>query len=380
MRRIPLFNKRKSSYLAFLKSFFRACLNRLSFQKMLGSLQSLCFSKPVHDDNQHLNDKGALISSRGLRKTFRQGKLHLPAVDFFDVDIFPGETLGLVGESGCGKSTAALSLARLCRPSSGQVFFEGVDIYSLSHQKMKRMRRKIQMIFQDPYASLNPRMLVEDIIGEALDIHGLARGKKQRKEKVAYLLELVGLHADHMTRFPHEFSGGQRQRIGIARALAVEPRFIICDEAISALDVSVQAQVVNLLKDLQKKMLLTYLFIAHDIAMVQYISDRIAVMYRGRLVELAASDALCKEPLHPYTQLLLSSVSLRDPRLERKREKCTVVEEDNPFLERREACVFCHRCPKAFELCYRKQPNWIEARKGRFIACHLIKNAPGNTT
>lgn len=263
-----------------------------------------------------------LIEVAGLKKHFHLGKGNvLKAVNDISFSINEGETLGLVGESGCGKSTAGRTILRLYEPTAGSVRFNGTDIYKLSPNKMKAMRRDMQMIFQDPYASLNPRFTVTDIIGEALDIHGLAGSRQERKKRVEELLDMVGLNPDHSTRYPHEFSGGQRQRIGIARALAVNPKFIICDEPISALDVSIQAQVVNLLQDLQKRLGLTYLFIAHDLSMVKHISDRVAVMYLGRIVELAESHELYANPQHPYTKALLSAIPVPDPEIERNKKR-----------------------------------------------------------
>jgi len=322
---------------------------------------------------QSLENKGnvkPLIEVRNLKKHFKIGKQVLKAVNNLDLVIYPGETLGLVGESGCGKSTAGRTMLRLYEPTDGEMVFDGKNIFDLSPNDMKKMRREIQMIFQDPYACLNPRMTVEDIIGEALDIHQLAAGKK-RKERIAELLKLVGLNPEHMERFPHEFSGGQRQRIGIARALAVEPRFIICDEPISALDVSIQAQVVNLLKELQNKMGLTYLFIAHDLSMVKYISDRVLVMYLGNMVELASSDDLYAEPLHPYTKALMSAVPIPDPEVERNRERIMLTGDIPSPMNPPSGCVFRTRCPAAMDVCAKKAPEWQEVRPGHFTACHL---------
>lgn len=263
-----------------------------------------------------------LIEVEGLKKYFNVGggKI-LKAVDNISFNIREGETLGMVGESGCGKSTAGRTILRLYEPTGGSVRFNGTDIYKLPPKKMKSMRRDMQMIFQDPYASLNPRFTVTDIIGEALDIHGMAGSRAERKKRVEELLDMVGLNSDHATRYPHEFSGGQRQRIGIARALAVNPKFIICDEPISALDVSIQAQVVNLLKDLQDRLGLTYLFIAHDLSMVKHISDRVAVMYLGKMVELADSEELYANPIHPYTKTLLSAIPVPDPEIEANKQR-----------------------------------------------------------
>lgn len=312
-----------------------------------------------------------LLQVKGLTKYFKVNKQHLKAVENVSLDIYEGETVGLVGESGCGKSTAGRTIIRLHKPTAGDVYFNGENINQYSGKKLKQLRREIQMIFQDPYASLNPRMTVEDIIGEALDIHGLARGKK-RKERILELLDLVGLDAEHISRFPHEFSGGQRQRIGIARALAVEPKFIVCDEPISALDVSIQAQVVNLLQKLQKQMGLTYLFIAHDLSMVKYISDRILVMYLGNMMELASSDELHENPLHPYTQALLSAVPVPDPKL-KDRERIVVSGDVPSPLNPPSGCVFRTRCPHAMDICAKQVPEWKEVRENHFTACHLYE-------
>lgn len=271
-----------------------------------------------------------LLEIKNLKQYFNPGKPNMvKAVDDISFDIYKGETLGLVGESGCGKSTTGRTIIRLYNATDGQVLFNGEDVHGKkSRSQLKKFNRKMQMIFQDPYASLNPRMKVADIIAEGIDIHGLASSKEERLKRVHDLLETVGLNKEHAGRYPHEFSGGQRQRIGIARALAVDPDFIIADEPISALDVSIQAQVVNLMQELQKEKGLTYLFIAHDLSMVKYISDRIGVMYFGKLVELAPSDALYKNPLHPYTQSLLSAIPLPDPEYERTRRR----KEYNPSI------------------------------------------------
>lgn len=267
-------------------------------------------------------NREVLLEIKDLKQYFGSGDHIVKAVDGLTFNIFRGETLGLVGESGCGKSTTGRTIIRLYDATSGEVYFHGENVHGKkSKAELKKFNRKMQMIFQDPYASLNPRMTVSDIIAEGIDIHGLAKNKKERKQKVFELLETVGLNREHANRYPHEFSGGQRQRIGIARALAVEPEFIIADEPISALDVSIQAQVVNLMKKLQEEKGLTYLFIAHDLSMVKYISDRIGVMYFGRLVELASSEDLYKNPLHPYTKSLLSAIPLPDPDYERNRQR-----------------------------------------------------------
>ncbi|MFD2612795.1 ABC transporter ATP-binding protein [Paenibacillus gansuensis] len=312
-----------------------------------------------------------LIEVKNLSKHFNIGGGNtLKAVNDISFSIRKGETLGMVGESGCGKSTAGRTILRLYEPTSGEVKFEGKDIYKLSGNKMKALRRDMQMIFQDPYASLNPRMTVTDIIGEALDIHGLVNTKQERKKRVEELLDLVGLNPDHATRYPHEFSGGQRQRIGIARALAVNPKLIICDEPISALDVSIQAQVVNLLQELQQKMGLTYLFIAHDLSMVKHISDRVAVMYLGKMVELADSNELYANPLHPYTKALLSAIPIPDPDVEANRERIVLKGELPSPVNPPSGCFFRTRCPLATEECAKKEPAFREAQPGHFVACH----------
>ncbi|MED3551561.1 ABC transporter ATP-binding protein [Cytobacillus praedii] len=284
-----------------------------------------------------------LLEIKNLKQHFHVGKGNtVKAVDGITFDIYKGETLGLVGESGCGKSTTGRTIIRLYDATDGQVLFNGEDVHGKkSAKELKKFNRKMQMIFQDPYASLNPRMTVADIIAEGIDIHGLARDKKERMEKVYELLETVGLNKEHANRYPHEFSGGQRQRIGIARALAVDPDFIIADEPISALDVSIQAQVVNLMKKLQREKGLTYLFIAHDLSMVKYISDRIGVMYFGKLVELASAEDLYNNPMHPYTRSLLSAIPLPDPDTERTRKRVSYDPKvhnysDNEQIEMRE--------------------------------------------
>ncbi|WP_129044447.1 ABC transporter ATP-binding protein [Companilactobacillus metriopterae] len=270
------------------------------------------------------DQKEKIVEVKHLKQYFNIGKKNeVKAIDDVSFYIYKGETLGLVGESGSGKSTTGRSIIRLYSPTDGEILFEGQDISKIkNHSKnMKKFRKEMQMIFQDPYASLNPRMKVKDIISEGLDIHGIATGKEEREEKIAELLDMVNLNPEHMSRYPYEFSGGQRQRIGIARALAVDPQFIIADEPISALDVSIQAQVVNLLQDIQKERGLTYLFIAHDLSMVKYISDRIAVMYHGKIVELASADEIYDNPLHSYTKSLLSAIPIPDPETEKKRTR-----------------------------------------------------------
>ncbi|MFD1018144.1 ABC transporter ATP-binding protein [Thalassobacillus hwangdonensis] len=314
-----------------------------------------------------------ILQVNNLKKHFDLGKGRiLKAVDGVTFDVKRGETFGLVGESGCGKSTSGRTIMGLYDRTEGEVLFEGKDIHKLSEKEKFSFYRNMQMIFQDPYASLNPRSTVAEIISEPMIVHGLFKTKKERMERVYDLLEEVGLNRDHATRYPHEFSGGQRQRIGIARALALNPDFIIADEPISALDVSVQAQVVNLLEKLQEEKGLTYLFIAHDLSMVQHISDRIGVMYLGHLVELTTSDRLYDNPKHPYTQALLSAIPIPDPDIEEQRER-TILEGELPSpIDPPSGCVFRTRCPMAMEACATTKPVWQEIEKDHHVACHLF--------
>ncbi|KUO73920.1 MAG: peptide ABC transporter ATP-binding protein [Clostridia bacterium BRH_c25] len=311
-----------------------------------------------------------ILEVRNLKKYFSQGKNTVKAVDGVSFSIEKGEILGLVGESGCGKSTTGRTIINLYKANGGEVIFKGRNVQNLAESERKKFNREMQMIFQDPYSSLNPRMTVMDIIAHGMDIHGLAKGK-ERQEKVFNLLETVGLNKEHANRFPHEFSGGQRQRIGIARALAVEPEFIIADEPISALDVSIQAQVVNLMKELQKNRNITYLFIAHDLSMVKHISDRVGVMYLGNMMEIAPSSHFYKNPLHPYSKALLSAIPIPDPKVELTRKRI-ILEGDVPSpMNPPTGCAFHTRCPVAMPRCKEIRPDFKEMEKDHMVACHL---------
>lgn len=314
-----------------------------------------------------------LLEVKDLKKHFRVDSGTLRAVDGISFGVKRGETFGLVGESGCGKTTAGRMLVRLHEPSGGQVLFNGEDIFSKRARRDRELYRKIQMIFQDPQASLNPRMVIGDSIAEGIDIHGLIRDKQQRVERVYELLETVGLKREHISRYPHEFSGGQRQRIGIARALAVEPELIVADEPVSSLDVSIQAQVINLLRELQRKRDLTYLFISHDLSVVRYISDRIGVMYLGQLVEVGESEEICRNPQHPYTRALLSAAPTPDPDAETQRDRILLTGDLPSPMNPPSGCRFRTRCPEATAACGETEPVWQEMNTEHWVyACPCV--------
>ncbi len=329
-------------------------------------------------------DIGAVKSASDILVNVRDLKMYFPvtaglifqrkiadvkAVDGISFEVKRGETLGLVGESGCGKSTTGRAILQLYKPTAGSVDFGGTELTKLKGNSLRRMRRKMQMIFQDPYASLNPRMSVGSIIGEPLQIHGLSKGGAPRRERIQELMRVVGLNPYYANRYPHEFSGGQRQRIGIARALAVEPDFIVADEPVSALDVSIQAQIINLMEDLQHQFGLTYLFIAHDLSVVRHISDRVGVMYLGKMMELADRDELYENPLHPYTKALLSAVPVPDPSVENSRERIVLTGDVPSPLRPPPGCVFNTRCPIAIEECRQVIPEWRDVGGGHMVAC-----------
>lgn len=334
---------------------------------------------PTRSVSSAKSDNGVILHVKDLKMYFpiTKGIIFqkqvgaIKAVDGVSFDMFQGETLGLVGESGCGKSTTGRAILQLYRPTGGEVVFEGTDLTQTKGEDLRKMRRRMQMIFQDPYASLNPRMTVGSIVGEPLEVHGIGKNKAERQQRVQELLKVVGLNPYFVNRYPHEFSGGQRQRIGIARALAVNPAFIVCDEPISALDVSIQAQVINLLEDLQNELGLTYLFIAHDLSVVRHISDRIAVMYLGKIVELAERDELYDKPMHPYTQALLSAVPIPDPVIEHKRQRI-ILEGDVPSpANPPKGCHFSTRCPRVMDICREVEPEFKDYGNGHYVACYL---------
>jgi len=326
-----------------------------------------------------MTDNNILLDIQGLKMYFpiTQGIIiqrhigDIKAVDGISFSINRGETLGLVGESGCGKSTTGRAILQLYRPTAGRILFQNEDLTALKGEALRRKRRQMQMIFQDPYASLNPRMTVGNIIGEPLEVHHIGANRVEQRERVQDLLRVVGLNPYFVNRYPHEFSGGQRQRIGVARALAVNPEFIVCDEPISALDVSIQAQIINLLEDLQAEYKLTYLFIAHDLSVVRHISDRVAVMYLGKLAEVATRDELYANPMHPYTQALLSAVPIPDPAIEEKRRRI-ILEGDVPSpANPPKGCHFCTRCPRVMDICREVDPEFRDMGGGHWVACHL---------
>jgi oligopeptide transport system ATP-binding protein len=322
--------------------------------------------------------KTAILEVKNLKKYFEVGHGQtLKAVDDVSFTINEGETLGLVGESGCGKTTCGRTCLGMYKKTAGEVFYRGKDIHALKGAELFAYKKEAQMIFQDPYASLDPRMTVSDIVAEGLDVHHMVKNKAERTERIYDLLNMVGLNKEHANRFIHEFSGGQRQRIGIARALALEPKFMVLDEPISALDVSIQAQVVNMLIHLQKEMGLTYLFVAHDLSMVKHISDRVAVMYLGKIVEITKSEVLYREPLHPYTKALLSAIPIPDPRIEIEREKSRItLEGEVPSpINPPEGCRFAGRCPYATDRCRHEMPKLEDMGDGHFVACFRVGEA-----
>ena len=337
----------------------------------------MCVRKPMPDATTPASDDILRVEDLKVHFPVMQGVViqkqvaTVKAVDGISFTLKRGETLGLVGESGCGKSTTGLAVLRMLPPTQGRIIFEGEDIAGYDEERMRHTRRRMQMVYQDPYGSLNPRMRVRDIVGEPLQVHGLGGDRTALRERVSALIAMVGLLPDMADRYPHEFSGGQRQRIGIARAMALEPSLIICDEAVSALDVSIQAQVVNLFMELQQRLGLTYIFIAHDLAVVRHISDRIAVMYLGKIVEIATRDELYRDPLHPYTQALLAAIPIPDPELEATRPQQIITGEVPSALRPPPGCRFHPRCPHAMDVCKTQEPPLKGRPGGRAVACHL---------
>jgi oligopeptide transport system ATP-binding protein len=343
--------------------------------------QTLQATRPVGARDETLLEVRNLVMHFPLTQgiIFQRRVGAVKAVDGISFTVRRGETLGLVGESGCGKSTTGRAILQLYKPTAGEVIFNGTDLTRLSAGEMRKQRKYLQMIFQDPYASLNPRMTVGAIIAEPMQIHNLAP-KAERLARVQELLETVGLNPYFANRYPHEFSGGQRQRIGIARALAANPQFIVADEPVSALDVSIQAQIINLLEELQEKFGLTYLFIAHDLSVVRHISDRVAVMYLGKIVELATRDQLYTEPLHPYTKALLSAVPIPDPKIEKKRERIILTGDVPSPINPPPGCHFHTRCPYVMDICRKIEPKFAAAHSGHYVACHLYPSSLPEST
>ena len=321
-----------------------------------------------------MEEKNIIMQVKNLKKYFKlNSKDSLKAVDDVSFEVYEGETLGIVGESGCGKTTCGRTCIGVYNRTDGEVLYRGKDIHKMNHVQKHQFMKQVQMIFQDPYSSLDPRQKVHDIIAEGMRIHHITKSKDEEICEVQKLLKQVGLNPEHASRYVHEFSGGQRQRIGIARALAVNPEYLLCDEPISSLDVSVQAQVVNLLIRLQKERKLTCIFIAHDLSMVKHISDRVGVMYLGKMMELAESDELYARPLHPYTKALLSAIPIPDPELEKKRKEVRLQGEVPSPVNVPQGCRFCNRCPLAKDICVQKQPEFKEVEKGHFVACHMVE-------
>lgn len=352
-------------------------LHQRSSDTGLNSEATAAFRPPDSIVPDHVDPSEVLLEVQDLVKwfpvtggLFSRVVANVKAVDGISMYVKRGETLGLVGESGCGKTTTGRVILRLLEATSGKVWFDGKDVFSLNQEELRRLRREMQIIFQDPYASLNPRMSVADIIGEPLEIHNIARGR-ERDRRVRELLEVVGLASHHMRRYPHEFSGGQRQRIGVARALALNPQLIVADEPVSALDVSIQSQVLNLLEELQDEFNLTYLFIAHDLSVVKHISDRIGVMYLGKLVELADEEELFRNPQHPYTEALLSAIPIPNPELQRERERIVLKGDVPSPVNPPTGCRFHTRCPIAEDICRQVEPEFVDIGDEHFVACHL---------